>query len=63
MTNWPKRLTRLRRKRGLTQARLGALIGKDQRQISRWELGKGPSPLMAEWLDAALNKLEVEDER
>ena len=36
---FPQNLRRLRTERGLTQHQLATLIGKRERDISRWELG------------------------
>jgi len=47
-TPFGRRLADARKKAGLTQAKLGELLGLSQRAIAHWELGENASPLRPE---------------
>ena len=47
-------LKKARKEKGMTQKQLAALVGCDQREISRWECGREPGAKMLKRLAKAL---------
>lgn len=55
----PSQLRKIRLRLGLTQARLGEVIGRSQKTILRWEGGKTAMP---HWAAEKINTMKKENE-
>jgi DNA-binding XRE family transcriptional regulator len=59
----PDELRERRKRLGLTQAQLAALLGQDQRVVSRWEVAKSLPAPRSVWLDQEMARVEREHTR